>query len=651
MGECLKTRSITFLPDNITIKAASGKSVLEAAVAAGMAINSVCGGDGVCGKCRVLVKSGKVTAQPNMFLDRSEIQRGMALACQTFIDGDVVIEVPLESRVGGVPQLATEDAIRYGSISDWVGEGALFPHNPLFQKAYLDLPEPTMTDSLCDQERVFREIRRNRAIPIMQTGLAIIQRLPDILRQNDWQVTALLGCRGGTVELVDVEPGNTAATNLGVALDLGTTTVVTHLVDLNTSRTLATKAKYNSQISFGDDVISRIMFGATPERRTQLREVIVNDINDLIAALVVDAKVKLNDVYMVACAGNTTMIHLLCALNPANIRKEPYIPAASCPPTIRAAEVGIKINSRGLLAALPAVASYVGGDVVADVLVSGMMHSTELSLLIDLGTNGELVLGHAEWLVCCSASAGPSFEGGGITCGMRATNGAIEHIQLGPDGAIVQCSVVGGGKPLGLCGSGLIDAVGELLKTGCIDRRGRFDPATCGGRLQEGDTGDQEFLLFPGSQTALGRDLVLTEADINNLIHSKGSIYMAAECLLNHVSMTFDDLQHVYIAGGFGNYLKIEQGIRIGLLPDLAPAKFKYIGNGSVQGAKMALLSQEALRYVHEIAGAMTYLELSTNHQYMNEYSSCLFLPHTNIEKFPSLAGEFRKRSVRKAGP
>ncbi|MEI7902438.1 MAG: ASKHA domain-containing protein [bacterium] len=634
----MKTYSITFQPDNIVVKAAAGKSILEAAAAAGIAVNSVCGGDGVCGKCRVIIKSGLVTAKPNMFLDRHDIQRGMALACQTFIDGDVVIEVPHESRVGGVPQLATEDAIRYGSISDWIGEGALFPRNPLFQKVYLELPHPTITDCICDQERLYREIRRTCEIPIMQTGLAVLQRLPDILRQSDWKVTALLGCRGGTVEVVDVEPGNTSATNLGVALDLGTTTVVAHLVDMNTSKTLATKAKYNSQISFGDDVISRIMYGATPERRTQLRDVIVNDINDLITALVVDAKVKLNDVSMVACAGNTTMIHLLCALNPSNIRKDPYIPAACCPPTIRAAEVGIKINPRGLLASLPSVASYVGGDVVADVLVSGMMQSDELSLLIDLGTNGELVLGNSDWLVCCSASAGPSFEGGGITCGMRATNGAIEHIQLGAHGEITQCNVVGGAKPLGLCGSGLIDAVGELLKAGCIDRRGCFNQSACGTRLREGESGGLEFLLFSGSQTALGRDLVLTEADINNLIHSKGSIYMATECLLEHVGMTFDDIQHVYIAGGFGNYLKIDQGIRIGLLPDLEPAKFKYIGNGSVQGAKMALLSQEALRNLQDqIAGAMTYLELSTSHKYMNEYSSCLFLPHTNIEKFPSL--------------
>ena len=573
-----------------------------------------------------------------MFLDRRDIQRGMALACQTFVDGDVVLEVPPESRGGGVPQLATEDAIRFGSISHWVGEGAVFAHDPLFRKEYVELPKPTIDDCVCDQERLYRELRRDRDIPIMQTGLSVLNRLPDALRKSDWKVTALLGSRGGTVEVVDVEPGDTSAINLGVALDLGTTTVVAHLVNLQTSKTLATKAKYNSQIRAGDDVISRIMFGTTLERRLQLREMVVNDINDLIAALVMEAKVRLNDVSVVVCAGNTIMTHLLYGLDPSNIRKDPYVPCACQPPAIRAAEVGIKINSRGLLSALPCVASYVGGDVVADVLVSGMTRSSELSLMIDLGTNGELVLGNSDWLVCCSASAGPSFEGGGITCGMRATNGAIERIELAANGNVVSCSIVGGGKPLGICGSGLIDAVGELLRVGCIDRRGRFSPDACGDRLREGESGGLEFMLFPGAQTALGRDIVLTEADISNLIHSKGSIYMAAECLLDHVGMTHADLKHVYIAGGFGNYLKIDQGIRIGLLPDLDHSVFKYIGNGSVQGAKMGLLSQDALRYIQDqIANAMTYLELSTNHKYMNEYSSCLFLPHTDIESFPSL--------------
>lgn len=634
----MKTYSVTFHPDNITVQAAQGKSVLEAAIVAGIPINSICAGEGVCGKCRVMVKSGKVEAEPDAFLTRKEIQRGMALACHTFIHGDVVVEVPPESRVGGIPQLASEDAIRYGKISDWVGNEATFPYHPLSVKQYLDLPEPTLSDPISDQERIYRQLRKNDELPRLQMGLAVVQTIPEVIRNSDWKVTAVLGHRCVTTEVIDVERGDTSSRQLGVALDIGTTTVVAHLVDLCSSETLATKAKYNSQISLGEDVISRMMCAKSADKRTQLKDLVANDINDLIANLVVDAKVKLNDVTYIVCAGNTTMIHLLLGLNPEFIRKEPYVPCSVKPPVIRAAESGIKINPRGLLLAIPCVSSYVGGDVVADVLVSGMTHSEDISLMVDLGTNGELVIGNAEWLVCCSASAGPSFEGGGIACGMRATKGAIEHITL--KGARVEnCSVVGGEKPLGICGSGLIDAVAELLQNGCIDRKGNFVPDRCGDALRETELGEKEFLLFPGSMTALGEDIVLTEADISNLIHSKGSIYMAAESLIEHVGMSLTDIQHFYIAGGFGNYLDIERAIEIGLLPDVDRDRFHFIGNGSVQGAKMALLSKSALKYLQtDVAGAMTDFDLSSDHKYMNEYSSCLFLPHTDIEKFPSVA-------------
>jgi uncharacterized 2Fe-2S/4Fe-4S cluster protein (DUF4445 family) len=635
----MRTYSVTFLPEEKIVQAAAGKSVLEAAIVAGIPINSICAGEGVCGKCRVIVKSGKVEAEPNGFLTRREIQRGMALACHTFIQGDVVVEVPPESRISGIPQLASEDAIRYGRISERVGEGAAFPRDPLSRKEYLELPEPNLTDNISDQERIYRELKGRHELPIMQMGLAVLQQLPKLLRDNQWKITALLGCRGGTTEVMEIEPGDTSAKHLGIALDVGTTTVVAHLVDLQSSETLATKAKYNSQISLGDDVISRIMYSKTSERLKRLRDMVVNDINDLITGLVMDAKARFHDVTYIVCAGNTTMVHLLLGLDPSNIRREPYVPCAAIPPVIRAAEIGIKISPRGLLLALPCVSSYVGGDVVADVLVTGMTESADLSLLVDLGTNGELVIGNEDWLVCCSASAGPSFEGGGITCGMRATKGAIEHISLLPGGEIASCSVVGGGKPLGICGSGLIDAIAELLRNGCIDRRGHFVAMGCSAnRLRETEAGEKEFVLYTGNGTALGKDIVLTEADINNLIHSKGSIYMAAECLLNHVDLTFDDINHIYIAGGFGNYLDIERAVEIGLLPDVDRKRFHFVGNGSVQGAKMALLSRDALHYTEErIAGAMTDFELSSDHKYMNEYSSCLFLPHTNIEKFPSL--------------
>jgi uncharacterized 2Fe-2S/4Fe-4S cluster protein (DUF4445 family) len=635
----VRTYAVTFQPDNRTVRAAAGRSLLDAAKAAGIAINSICNGDGVCGKCRVLVKSGKVTARPTMFLDRHDIQRGAALACQTYIAGDVVVEVPPESRTGGIPVLAADDVDRFGRVMVPAGRASVFPAAPLVRKVHLELPAPTLEDSLPDQERIYRALRAREEIPVMQTGLAVLHRLPEVLRRNDFRVTLLLGSRGGTVEVVDVEPGNTADANYGVAVDIGTTTIVAHLVDLASGKTLAANARYNSQSAFGEDVISRIIYASSPEGLRQLQKTVVDDVNGLISALVVDAGVRLADVTCVSCAGNTTMVHLLFGLDPANIRRDPYIPCAMNPPVIRAAEVGITINARGLLTALPCVASYVGGDVLADVLASEMTRSEELSLLIDMGTNGELVLGNSEWLMCCSASAGPSFEGGGISCGMRATAGAVEWMDLGRSGRVLDYRVVGGGRPLGLCGSGLIDAVAGLLAVGCIDRAGRFVAEQCGRGLQQTDAGERAFVLFPGQATALGRDIALTEADISNLIHSKGSIYMAADCLLNHLGFTFGDVRHIYIAGGFGNHLRVDQGIRIGLLPDVDRSVFHVLGNGSVQGAKMVLLSEHALRYVQDrIAWAMTYVELSASHKYMNEYTSCLFLPHTDVERFPSVA-------------
>lgn len=636
----MKTFTVAFLPEEKSVEIAPGKTIMEAATAAGVAINSICGGDGVCGKCRVIVRSGKVTAEPNEFLTRRDIQRGVALACQTYPDGDVVIEVPLESRIGAVPRLAAEDAVRFAPVSQWVGEGAPYAYEPLSRKDYLQVPPPTLADSISDQERIYRELRRHRDIPIMQTGLSVLRQMPALLRASNWRVTVTTGQRGGTVEVVQIEPGDTSSRNYGVAVDVGTTTVDAHLVDLASSETVGAQAKYNSQISYGEDIISRIVYANTDEKLQTLRQCVVNDINDLIAALTVETKTRLHDIAYVMCAGNTTMTHLLLGLDVANIRREPYVPSASFAPVIRAAEVGIKINARGLLGVVPSVASYVGGDLVADVLVSGMNDSDEVSMLVDMGTNGEIVIGNREWLACCSASAGPAFEGGGIACGMRATHGAIEHIAFTEGCRTAECGVIGGGKPLGLCGSGLIDLVAELLRAGCIDRTGRFVPEVCGARFSR-NGGQAEFVVLPGSATALGRDIVITEADIASFIRAKGAIYTAAEALLRHTGLDFTDIRHVYVAGGFGNYLDVRKAIRIGLLPDLPDERFQFIGNGSLQGAKMALLSRQALEVMEKrIAPNMTHFELSTDPQFMNEFTGSLFLPHTNIEKFPSVERE-----------
>ena len=577
-----------------------------------------------------------------MHLSREEIQNGYVLACKCYLRSDAVIEVPLESRLEGKPHLADEDTLRFSSTRVLVGEGKVYPHDPLSKKRFLSLPKPNLDDRLGDLERLYRELRRNDDIPVVQMGLAQLKQLAELFRENDWKVTATLGLRGGTVEITQVEGGDISKRNYGVAVDIGTTTVVAHLVDLNNPKTVGRQATYNSQIQYGEDIISRIMNANTREKLARLSSCITEDVNNLIAGLVATTEVSLNDITLVLCAGNTTMIHLLLGLDPSAIRVEPYIPVATVPPVLRAAEVGIKINPRGLLCCAPAVACYVGGDVVAGVLVSGMARSPEPSMLIDVGTNAEIVIGNKDWLVCCSASAGPTFEGGGISCGMRATKGAIERLNIRKGGQVISYSVIGGGNPLGLCGSGLIDTIAGLLRNDCLERSGKLIDRNGHGRLREGEDGE-EFVLVEKDHSVDGRDIVITQADVVNFIRSKGAIYHATECLLNKVNLQFSDLQNVYISGGFGNYLDINKSITVGMLPDMSTDCFQYLGNGSVQGAKMMMLSRQALAEAESLASGMTYIELSTDPKFMNEYTSALFLPHTDIERFPTVQKELAK--------
>lgn len=631
--------SVTFLPEEKTVFVEGDSTIAEAANLAGVHISNICAGEGLCGQCKVIVRSGDVTTEPTMHLSREEIRLGYVLACKCRICGDAVIEVPLEARLDGAPHLKDEEAVRFGSTRVLVGQGKAYPHDPLAQKVFLPLPPPTLEDSTGDLERVYRELRRERVIPVMQMGLAQLEQLAGLARGNDWQITATLGNRGGTVEVLQIEGGDTTSRSYGVAIDIGTTTVVAHLVNLNTSETLARQATYNSQIQYGEDVISRIMFASTKEKRARLSQCVVGNISDLIAGLVAGAGISLHDVSFALCAGNTTMIHLLLGLDPSCIRLEPYVPAAVAPPVIRAAEVGVKINPRGLLGCVPSVACYVGGDVVAGVLVSGMNRADAPSMLIDVGTNGEIVVGSRDWQVCCSASAGPAFEGGGISCGMRATSGAIERVTIRRQGQRVSYSVIGGGRPVGLCGSGMIDAVAEMLRSGCVDRTGALIHGSSSGRVRDGEDGP-EFVLVEACETAAGKDIVITQADLTNFIRSKGAIYHACECLLDRVGLTFSDLENIHISGGFGNYLDVREAITIGLLPDIPVDRFQFIGNGSVQGAKIMLLSRQALAEAESIASMMAYIELSTDPKFMNDYTASLFLPHTDVEKFPSVRSE-----------
>jgi len=629
--------SIKFLPEGEVATASSEDTLLDVARSAGIYVSSLCGGDMICGKCRLIVKEGQVFEEQHMLLAREEIRLGYVLACASQPRSDLVVEIPIESRMEGKQIVVDEDAQRFSGLARVDLEKYEFEYSTLTRKLYLELSPPSLEDSLSDLSRLYRAIRERVDAPIMQMGLKNTQRLPQILRRGDWKVTCTLGQRGGTVEVIEIEEGDTSGRSFGIALDVGTTTVVAHLIDLNSSEILATDATYNSQITFGEDVITRLIYAKNEVAgRERLHEAIIGNINMLIGNTARAADVNIQDVTCVLIAGNTTMVHFLFDLDSSNIRREPYIPAATHVPPARAVEVGIQINPRGLLYSVPNVSSYVGGDIVSGVLASGIYRSPKLSMLFDIGTNGEIVVGNSDWLMCCSASAGPAFEGGEVKFGMRATHGAIEKVKVLEGGEKVETVVIADEEPRGICGSGLIDIISELRREGVVDRAAKFaEPDYCS-RLRR-DTDGIEYVLVHADQSAIDRDIVITQADINKLVRSKAAVYAGASVLIESMDLKFTDLEQIFIAGGFGNYLDLKGAISIGLLPDIPLEKIKFIGNSSLSGAKVALLSREALEVLEDIARKMTYIDLSSNNRFMDEYSSALFLPHTDLKQFPSV--------------
>jgi len=627
---------VTFYLDDKVVETEieQGATLLEAAAISGVYINSLCGGEGICGTCKVLVKDGQIGRGSTGLLTKEEVEEGYVLACQTKVLGDVKVEVPLETRIEEGQILIDKDAKKLRTMRAG-GEEVFFAREPLVDKLYLELPKPSLDDNLSDHQRLYREIRSKKKVPILQTGLTMLQEIPTILRNNQWAVTATLGMVGDTTELLQVEGGDTSGRNYGIAVDIGTSTVVVHLVDLNSSRTIDGEAKYNSQMKYGEDVIRRIIH-ADEEGPEELHSLIIDDINGLISTLIFRNKVRRDDIGSVSCSGNTTMLHFLLNLPASWIRKTPYVSASASPPPIKATELGIKINKGGLVYVVPMIGGWVGGDITAGILACGMDKSEKLSLLIDIGTNGEIVIGNKDWMISCSASAGPAFEGTGAESGMRASRGAVEHVTMN-DGRI-EYSTIGDGKPKGICGSGLIDLVAELFKAELINRRGVLDPQKSD-RIRERD-GQSEFVMVPGSETETGKDIVITQPDIENLLRAKAAIYAGANILVKSLGLEFGDFERILIAGGFGSYLDRRKTQILGLIPDIPLERIQFVGNTAIIGAKMALLSRGALDTCHRIAESVTYIDLISYPNYYDEFIAAMFLPHTDLERFPTITQE-----------
>ncbi|MCX5712077.1 MAG: ASKHA domain-containing protein [Candidatus Omnitrophica bacterium] len=635
---------VTFYPDNKQIEVAKDTSILTAAIACGIYLNSACGGDGVCGKCKVTVKAGKVITQPNGAISLEEKRTHLYLACLTTIHSDLEVEIPAQSRQDFQDLSAGEIDTRlkgFFAKSEEIDSQtpALgikgFDYSPLVRKYYLELPVPSLEDNISDLERLFRQIAKHdpkvakdlESGSNIQTGLANIKQLAEILRDADWQVTAILGNRDGMSEIIALEHG--------VCFDIGTTTISGQLVDLNSKKIVATKATYNKQASFGSDVITRIIFAEKENGLEKLHQTVIATLNEMILEFIGEHKISLNQIYCAVCAGNTTMIHLLLNIDPSYIRRQPYTPAANFIPTLRAAEANIHINPRGFLTCVPGISSYVGGDTTAGVLSSGLYQEDDVSLLIDIGTNGEIVLGNKDFLVACAASAGPAFEGSGVACGMRASKGAIQKVKIDRQTLKVDFVTIENAKPRGIGGSGYIDLLAEMLKAKIIEKDGKIK-STDPKRVREADAGKEFVVVFKADADA-ETDIVITEADIDNLKRAKAAIYAACAILARRLDLDFAAVKKIFIAGGFGTYLDMENAISIGLLPDQARSKFKFIGNSSLSGATLTVLSTDAAHKAAEIARKMTYLELSVEPEYMDEYMAALFFPHTDFSKFPSV--------------
>ncbi len=612
-----KKYRVTFEPEGKSVYVLDGTTIYEATDEAGIIIKSECGGVGTCGNCKVIVIKGDYEQTGSeRFLTDEEMKKGLLLACRTKIKSDMVIEIPLASRLFE-QKILTEGLEKELKLS------------PNVRKIYLKVDEPTLEDPRADLDRIWdglKKISCNPKIPV-----DILRRLPDKLRKGNFSATVVLNAD----EIVGIETGDKSDKNYGVAFDIGTTTVVGYLHDLNSGKQLAVAARTNPQTSYGDDVITRINYANTQkDGLDELHERIASCMNDIIAELANDSGIDKKFIYEITTTGNTTMNHLFLKLNPKYIALNPYVGVLRSNIETRARELDIHINRYGKIYSMPNIAGFVGGDTVAVILASEMHKSDKLKFAIDIGTNGELVMGNRERLVSCSTAAGPAFEGARITHGMRASDGAIEKIVI--NDIDIEINTIGNAKPIGICGTGLIDVIAELRKKNIIIRQGKLLkrdelpselPDFIHERIISHEKFGTSFILVPGRDSQTGEDILLTQKDIRETQLAKGAIYAGYQILKSILGITDDDITQVLLAGAFGNYIRREQAKWIGLLPDIPTEKIRFIGNAAGVGAKMVLLSKELREEACRISQNTEYIELAVRSDFQKVFTDSMFYP------------------------
>lgn len=637
--------TITFDTAAAPVHVPTGTLLVDAARQAGVDIQQPCGGQGRCGRCVVVLKegSGNIRRRSMLRLSAEDTAAGYALACQSVVEGDAKVNVP--------PQETLERHLTTDRTAAAVQVPAGYDprHVQTVRRVTLTLPPPTLDDQRDDWSRFQTVLRQQTGLRTVQASLDQLRQVGRALRDAQWQVTAILvgdswDSPESAARLIDLKPGQIAESDplWGAAVDIGTTTVTLWLVDLITGAVRAQVSQYNGQIARGEDVISRIIYASKNNGAQELHRLVLDTIHSLLDAACKRVLIQPADIVKVTVSGNSTMMHLFLNIPAESIRLAPFVTAVNDIPPLTAREVGLNIHPEALVDCLPGVASYVGADITAGVLSSGVEESEAVTLFIDVGTNGEMVLGNQDWLVTCACSAGPAFEGGGVVDGMRATKGAIEEVWI--NGATYEPAyrVIGGVKPRGLCGSGLIALLAEMSITGVVDKGGNINTTLPTARVRTGEHGP-EYVVAWASETTHGRDIVISRVDIDNLVRTKAAIYAGFTVLAERVGVPLEMAERVLVGGSFGQYINVEKAVEIGLLPDMPWEQFHFLGNTSARGAYLALLDQQAREQVTRIASRLTYIELSADNAFYEAFTSALFLPHTDLSRFPRVQAAMQK--------
>ena len=631
---------VTFQIENaapVIAECGAGDNLLELARRANVAIDAPCSGNGSCGKCRVKLLEGQLDSLPSRHISEAEYAEGWRLSCCSRVMSDCLVLVPdiasaYRSRMKTADLSSPKEiAIFEEAKAQLLGSGIDFSNN--FMALELMMDPPTLDDTMPDNERLIRAIRAKLGVEQVTIAFCVMRKLAATLRQNNFYVCVKGVREGDSFRCMEIcAPMD--QTLVGCAVDIGTTTVTLVLTDLTTGAILAKGSSGNGQIRYGADVINRIIQQGRPGGVEKLRHAIIAEtLTPLMQTLCAESGVRPESVLRMAVAANTTMSHLLLGLDARSIRMEPYIPSFFSWEGLRAGDLGLYANPEAPVILAPNIGSYVGGDITAGALATGIWDEDAMSLFIDLGTNGEIVFGNREFLMACACSAGPAFEGGDISCGMRATDGAVETVSIDADSMEPTIHVIGGGKPVGICGSGIIDLVAELYRTGIIAPRGHF--VREGSRVKRNAHGMGRYVLAFPEESATGWEVALTEVDIDNFIRAKGAIYSAIDTLLQSVGMDDGCIEKVCVAGGIGSGINMRHAVSIGMLPDLAPDTFCYVGNTSLTGAYALVMSDSAVEKCAEVAANMTYVELSTCPGYMDAFVAACFIPHTDSNRFP----------------